>query len=76
MSAFSDIIERVRALLFRSRKERELQDELRFHLEMETEQNRRAGMNEEEARRRGHIALGGVERTKEDVRDARGTRYF
>lgn len=31
MSAFSDVIERVRALLFRSRDERELQDELRFH---------------------------------------------
>jgi predicted permease len=76
VSAFSDIIERLRALLFRSREERELQDELRFHLEMEIEQNRRTGMNEVEARRRGHVALGGVERTKEDVRDARGTRYF
>ncbi len=76
MSAFTDFFERARALLFRSREERELQDELVFHLEMEAEQNRRAGMSEEEARRLGHLALGGVERTKEDVRDARGTRYF
>ncbi len=76
MSAFSDFIERARALLFRSREERELQEELRFHLDMEAEQNRRAGMSDDEARRRGHIALGGVERTKEDVRDARGTRYL
>ena len=76
MSAFSDIMERVRALLFRSREERELQDELRFHLEMAAEQNKRAGMSDAEARRLGHVALGGVERTKEDVRDARGTRYF
>jgi predicted permease len=76
MSPFTDFFERARALLFRSREERELQEELRFHLDMEAEQNKRAGMSEDEAHRRGHIALGGVERTKEDVRDARGTRYL
>jgi putative ABC transport system permease protein len=76
MSVFTDFFERARALLFRSRDEREMQDELRFHLDMEAEQNKRAGLSDDEARRRGHIALGGVERTKEDVRDARGTRYL
>jgi putative ABC transport system permease protein len=76
MSVFTDFFERARTLLFRSREERELQDELRFHVEMETEQNKRAGMSDVEARRLGHVALGGVERTKEDVRDARGTRWF
>jgi predicted permease len=76
MSAFSDFVERARALLFRSHEERELHEELRFHVEMEAEQNKRAGMSDGEARRRGYIALGGVERTKEDVRDARGTRYI
>ncbi len=74
MSAFSDFFERARALLFRAREERELHDELRFHLDMEAEQNRRRGMSGAEARRLGHLALGGVERTKEAVRDARGTR--
>jgi predicted permease len=76
MSVFSDVIERIRALLFRSREERELQEELRFHLDMESEQNRRRGMSDEDARRLGHLALGGVERTKEAVRDARGTRLL
>ncbi len=76
MSALSDMLERIRALLFRRREERELQDELRFHVEMEADQNKRRGMTDEEARRYGHIALGGIERTKEDVRDARGTRFF
>lgn len=76
MSVFSDFIERARALLFRSREERELHEELRFHVEMEAAQNRGRGMNDADARRLGHIALGGVERTKEDVRDARGTRYL
>jgi putative ABC transport system permease protein len=76
MSALSDFVERVRALVFRRREEREMQEELRFHLDMETEQNARRGMPADAARRAGRIALGGVERTKEDVRDARGTRLL
>ncbi|MDB4874810.1 MAG: permease [Gemmatimonadetes bacterium] len=75
MSILTDIVERVRALLFRGRDEREMDEELRFHVEMETAQNRRSGMDGVEARRRGLLALGGVERTKEEVRDARGTRW-
>jgi hypothetical protein len=74
MSALSDIVERVRAFVFRRRDERELAEELQFHLDMEAAQNRRGGMDDAEARRRGLLALGGVERVKEDVRDARGTR--
>ncbi len=74
MSVWSDWSERVRALLFRRRDERELDDELRFHVEMETEARIRDGLDPAEARRRSAAALGGVERTKEDVRDARGTR--
>ena len=76
MSLFSDLSERVRALFARTSDERELQEELRFHVEMEVEHNKRSGMSDDDARRLGHIALGGVERTKEDVRDARGTRLF
>jgi putative ABC transport system permease protein len=76
MSLLSDLIERARAFVFRSREERELKDELGFHLEMEAEHNKRMGMSDDEARRRGHLALGGVERTKEDVREARGTRLL
>lgn len=74
MSALSDMIERLRAFVFRRRDERELAEELQFHLDMEAAQNRRGGMDDAEARRRGLLALGGVERVKEDVRDARGTR--
>ena len=44
---------------------------------MEAEQNkRRRGMSDDEARRRSHATLGGVERTREEVRDARGTRLL
>ncbi|MFI5312156.1 MAG: ABC transporter permease [Gemmatimonadales bacterium] len=76
MSVLSDVLDRVRSVLFRAREERELAEELRFHVEMETELNRRAGMSEIEAHRHGAMALGGVERTKEDVRDARGTQLL
>ena len=40
---------------------RETAEELRFHLEMEAEQNRRAGMDPGEARRRARLRLGGID---------------
>ncbi len=76
MSFLTDLIERLRSLLFRRREERELDDELRFHEEMEAEHRRSLGAGEAEARRQSRLALGGVEQVKEDVRDARGTRLF
>lgn len=76
MSIFSDLGARLASIVWRGREERELDEELRFHMDMEAERQRRAGAAADAARRRGAIALGGVERTKEDVRDARGTRIF
>jgi len=67
---------RLRALLSRGAVERELDDELRFHLEMETAQQVRRGVPEHEARRAALVAFGGVERYKEECRDARGTRLL
>ena len=62
---------RIRTVLRGDEVERELDQELAFHLRMETEKNLRAGMSPEEARRRASIAFGGVEKFKEGVRDAR-----
>lgn len=76
MSALSDLFARVRALAFRGREERELAEELRFHVEMESEYRQAAGVAPDEARRQSLLALGGVEQVKEDVRDARGTRLL
>jgi putative ABC transport system permease protein len=64
----------LRALFRRERVEAEMDDEFRFHLEMETEQNLRAGLSPAEARRRALVAFGAVERVREECRDARGTR--
>ena len=76
MSVFSDMVERLRSIIFHGRDERELADELRFHADMDAEQSARHGVEPVESRRRSALALGGVERVKEDVRDARGTRLL
>ncbi|HUF49894.1 MAG TPA: ABC transporter permease [Longimicrobiales bacterium] len=66
----------MRALLGRRRAERDLDDELRLHLELETERHERAGMMPQEARRRARVAFGAQERFREESRDARGTRWL
>ena len=70
----ANLITRVRSLLRRGREDADTREELRFHLEMETEKNLRAGMTPVEARRQARVRLGGVEVIREAVRDAHGTR--
>ena len=65
---------RLRALFHKAELERELDDELRFHLEKETERNVARGMNPEEARLTALRSFGGVEQVKEESRDTRGVR--
>jgi putative ABC transport system permease protein len=59
-------------LVARSHREREFASEIESHLEMHIEDNLRAGMPAEEARRQALIKLGGVEQTKENYRDRGG----
>ncbi|MGH9937369.1 MAG: ADOP family duplicated permease [Blastocatellia bacterium] len=63
------LFHRLRASLRRGKIEREMDAELRFHLEMETAENIRRGMSEEEARRAALRSFGGVEQVKEAYRD-------
>ena len=70
---WSDLRYRMRALLRRDVVERELDDELHFHLEREADKYIQAGLAPNEARRRARLMFGGVEKTKERSRDARGT---
>jgi len=53
----------------RARRERELAAELESHLAMHIEDNLRAGMSAEEARRAALVKFGGMESVKESVRD-------
>src|SRR5258708_22282748 len=52
--------------------ERETDQELHFHLEHEIAQHVSRGMSAEEARRAALLEFGGVERFKEECREARG----
>jgi hypothetical protein len=66
----------LRALLRKRQAEHELDEELRYHIEQQTEQNIRLGMDPEEARHAARKAFGGVEMAKERSRDARGVRWI
>lgn len=66
------LLRALRPLHSRHRVEREIDDELRFHVEMETEKLVRKGMPPGEARREALRRFGGVERFKEEVRDVDG----
>jgi predicted permease len=68
----ADLRFRLRALFDRAAMERELDDELRFHIEREAEKYVREGMSRHDAERRARLAFGGVDRIKEDTRDVRG----
>jgi len=64
----------LRGLLQRPRVEREIDDELAFHVEMETQANIVRGMAPEEARRAALGDFGGVSQAKEMVREVRALR--
>jgi predicted permease len=71
-----DLRWRVRALFRRSEMEQELDEELRYHLARETDKLVAAGMSRAEAARRARLAFGGLERIKDDTRDARGLSWL
>jgi len=71
----NDLLYRLRALIHRREMDAEVDDELRDHLERETEKYRRAGFSPNEAVRRAHLALGGSEQVKQQSRDSRGTKF-
>ena len=54
----------------------DLREELQAHLEMETAENIRRGMDPAEARRRAMLASGGVTQAAEAVRDRRGLPWI
>ena len=65
-----------RVILDRSRLENDMDAELRFHVEAFAEDLVRSGMARQEAMRRACLEFGGIERTKEECRDARGANIL
>jgi predicted permease len=76
MNALRAWFVRLGGLLGREQRDRELSAELESHLQIHIEENLRAGMTPEEARRQALIKLGGVEQTKENYRDRRGLPWL
>jgi predicted permease len=68
-----DLWFRLRGLFRHNAMERELDEELRFHLERSIEAHVQAGHTPEAAKRLAHLELG-VEQVKQEVRDQRGIR--
>jgi putative ABC transport system permease protein len=60
---------RWRGFLRRRRLERDLEDELKFHLELKAQHNREAGMSPEEAMSAARRQFGNPFRWKETMRD-------
>jgi putative ABC transport system permease protein len=76
MSRWSRIRSWARAVIGRSDMEREMDAELRFHMEAYATDLERRGVSHEEAMRRSRLEFGGVERMKEECREARGARFL
>jgi predicted permease len=64
----------MRSLFHRDREEQRIDEEMRFHIEMQTAQNVQRGMSPAAARTAALRAFGGVEKAKEQVRETWVTR--
>ena len=72
----SDLYIRLRSLFRRTTVDEELDDELRFHLERQTEKYLRAGMNPEQAMRQARMEFGGLAQVQEGCREAHGVTFL
>jgi predicted permease len=70
------IVARIRAIFAVSALDKELDQELESHVAMLTDENIRAGMSPEDARRAALIRVGGLESTKEQHREIRGLPFL
>src|SRR5687767_4190742 len=67
---------RLRGLFAGTREDQDLREELKSHLEMETAELIRRGMDPETARRQARLASGGLTQAAEAVRDQRGLPWI
>src|ERR1700710_98382 len=63
---------RFQSLFSRDKVDRELDEELRYHLERQIDENIAAGMSREDARNNAFRSIQGLEQKKEECRDMRG----
>jgi putative ABC transport system permease protein len=68
--------ERLRAMACGGRLDRELEDEIRAHLEMAERDAMARGLSPEQARRAALVSFGGIAQVKEEHRDRRSFRWI
>ncbi|HEX6162521.1 MAG TPA: ABC transporter permease [Vicinamibacterales bacterium] len=71
-----DLKLRARSLFLRNRAERELREELEFHIERETRKLIDEGMSPEDARMRARARFGSITVAADECRDERGTAFI
>ena len=76
MDALRGLMARARAVLRGRQTDRDLDDEIRSHIEMETKKNVAEGQSPDEARRLALAAFGGRDSALEAHRDVRGGRWI
>ena len=67
---------RIRSIFDRQNVGAELDEELRDHVELKTQQYIAAGMTPQEARRAASLEMGGLEKHKDQCRDARQVNHL
>ena len=76
MRLFTILKLRLRTLLKSRRLDRELDEELRYHIDLEVERNVKTGMSPPEARRVAMQSLGAASQMQEECRDERRAAWF
>jgi putative ABC transport system permease protein len=76
MKVFTSLRTFLAFVFHRSQAEREMEDELRSHLESRADELERQGLSRAEAERQARIEFGGYERYKEECREALGSRLL
>ena len=70
------LMSRLRSVFTRNRLERELDAELRFHLDQQIHENIAAGMSTAEAQFAAWRSMGGIAQVKEQCRDSLGVAWL
>jgi putative ABC transport system permease protein len=76
MTSWSRLRSWWQAMLHRSRMESEMDAELHFHMEAFADDLARSGVSRQEALQKARVEFGGLERVKEEGREARGVRLI
>ncbi len=76
MNLIQKILNRFRTLFQKQKLDAEMDEEMRSHIEMQTQKNIRAGMEPEEARYAALRSFGGVESIRQTCREGRGILWI